>query len=790
MGRKRILIGVAFAIAGLLIVGELLSGFLRLESQRRRIERRLSEAAGLEVKVGGDFRLHLFPAPRFEAADVTVANLPGRPSPHLLAIDSVDLVFDSWRLLLGAIEIDSLTLVGVEAHVETDAQGGFRVAHDADALVDEEVSGPLDLRIRRFEAEDVGVFLLDGESGRLTTLNLSELTLAAEDFDGPITLEARGEIDGAGFDLAGSGGALRELLQPTAPYPVALAGRLLEAIIEVDGTVAAPFDLRGLDVQVRIHAQDLAAIGSILGLPTTLPPIGPIDGAASLRDRDGTLAIEDIAVTLGSRDETWAEVTGVVGDVARFRGIQLQASLRAADPDALAARFGREIPDIGPIRGSAYMADVDGTLGIESLELHGGRAGTLAIDLSGSFDDVREIDEVELEIALSASHLGVIGALFESNLPGIGPVEFTGRVRGSDEKIVFDGTLRLDETVLSGDWSGAFVPGSRPSVKARIESPHVHLDDVGIEPHPAASPVPLRDAATTEKPRWSEGPLQFEQLHAVDVDLELRADRVTGRSGLELTDVRTSFRLDDGELTIRERGAGYEAGSVEILFRVDSRTAVPSIAFLANTRGVNLTRLMSQFQEKTEHAGLLDLAVEVESHGRSFDEIRSQLAGRVEGRLRDGTLASKHARKLLLEVAHVSIPDFRPRPSSPVDCFAVALDIDEGVASVETLRLEAPKVVVTGTGEVDLAANDFDLRLTPEPRDPSLLSIAATVNVTGPIDDPAFKAMPRSLATSATRAIVRNALKPAGMLTRPLRKSKAESGPDDCPLDPFVPDFP
>ncbi|MBW2271324.1 MAG: AsmA family protein, partial [Deltaproteobacteria bacterium] len=141
MGRKRIFIVVAAAIAGLLIGGELLTSYLRLEDQRRTIERRLSEAAGLEVSIGDDLRLHLFPAPRFEVADVTVANLPGRPSPHLLAIDSVDLAFDSWRLLLGAIEIDHLTLVGVEAHVETDAQGGFAVAHDADALVDEEVSG-------------------------------------------------------------------------------------------------------------------------------------------------------------------------------------------------------------------------------------------------------------------------------------------------------------------------------------------------------------------------------------------------------------------------------------------------------------------------------------------------------------------------------------------------------------------------------------------------------------------------------------------------------------------------
>jgi len=935
LGRKRIFIGAAVAIAGLLIAGELVSGFLRLESQRGTIERKLSEAAGLAVSIGGDLRLHLFPTPRFEAADVRVANLPGRPSPHLLAIDSVDLVFDSWRLLLGAIEIDQLTLVGVEAHVETDTQGGFPVAQDADALVDEEVSGPLDLRIRRFEAEDVRLFVLDGESETLTTLHLSEISLEADDFDGPIRFEAQGEIDGAGFDLEGSGGALEELLQPTAPYPIALTGRLLEAVVEVDGAVADPFDLRGLDVafsaeipdvsglvygggkdvprigpievsgrltdpdgvlgarklaiiavgesgargeaagsiadlaalrgvalearldtedlefleplveraipddaslhvgatlsdrdgslgiegtlkaatpdgrlslevtgahddlrrmdeidvQVRAHARDLTVIGSALGMAKELPPIGPIDGAASLRKRDGALAIEDIAVTLGSLDGTWAEIQGAVGDLERLRGVQLTASLRAADPDALAARFGFEIPDVGPIDGSARVADADGTLGIESLELHGGRDGSLAIDLSGSFDDLRGIDEIELNVELAASDLGAIGSLFGTELPAIGPVQFKGRVKGSNEKIASNGTLRLDKTVLSGDFSGSFVSGSRPIVKARIESPHVRLEDIGVEPRSAAAPTPLRDAAAAAKPRWSEGPLPFEQLRAVDVDLEIRADRVTGRSGLDLTEARGSLHLDDGMLTIREHDAGYEAGSLQILLRVDSRTAVPSIAFAGNARGMNLTRFMSQFQQETKHAGLLDLAIELESRGRSLDEIRAQLAGRVEGRLRDGTLASKYGREFMLEVAHVSIPDFRPRPESPVDCFALALDIDEGVARVETLRADAPSVVVTGTGEVDLAANAFKLTLTPEPRDPNLLSIAATVRVRGPITDPSFRPVPRSFATSATRAIVRNVWKPAGMLTRPLRRSGAENGTDDCPLVPFVPDF-
>jgi len=789
MSRKRIVIGAVLAIVGLLIAGEILAGFLRLDRQRAIIERKLSEAAGLDVSIGGDLELHLFPDPRSEAKSVTVANLPNRPSPHLLAIDSVDLAFDSWKLLFGAVEIDHLELVGLEVHIETDAQDQFPVPHRVDSLLDEEVSGPVDLRIRRFDAEDARIFLLDGESGRLTTLLVSELSLAAEDSDAPIALLARGEIDGASFDLRGSAGPLPELLRPTAPYPISLAGRLLEIEIEAAGTVAAPLDLDGLDVQMRLRARDLTVVGDALALTAKLPPIGPVDAAGRLRDRDGALALEEISVQIGSHETARVEIRGSVADTAGFRGVGLHTTIHAADSRHLLAHLDREIPDIGPVHASAHVNDRDGSLGIEDVSVRGGHTGIFELDLTGSFDHVREIDEIEFEARLAASDLAVIGSLLGADLPAIGPVAFTGRVAGSDEAIHSSGVLRLDKTSFSGEWSGSFVPEDRPHLTARIDSPHVHLDDIGIEPHPdAAEPSREGGAAPARRPAGSE-PLPFDQLRAVDLDLTIRAERVSGRAGFELTDVRTSIGLSDGELTIRDSSAEYEAGSVKAFLHADASTPVPSIAFRGDVRGVDLTRLMSQFQQETGYIGHVDLGVALESRGRTLGAILSQLEGRVEVLLRDGNLASRYGSKFVKEVARVSVPNFLPRAQTAVDCFVAAFAIDEGMAHVEMLRLGAPRVVVTGAGRVDLAHDAYSLRLTPKPRDPSLFSVAVMVDVTGPLADPNFTPVPRTLATSAARAVVSNALKPAGALLRPLQRGGSAAPGDGCDWEPFAPDF-
>ena len=61
------------------------------------------------------------------------------------------------------------------------------------------------------------------------------------------------------------------------------------------------------------------------------------------------------------------------------------------------------------------------------------------------------------------------------------------------------------------------------------------------------------------------------------------------------------------------------------------------------------------------------------------------------------------------------------------------------------------------------------------------LSIAATVDVSGPLTEPVFRPLTRSLATSAVRGVLSNALRPADVLLRPLRGSR-ETTDGGCEL--------
>ncbi|MEE8556983.1 MAG: AsmA family protein, partial [Myxococcota bacterium] len=739
---RALLLVLALGILAVLAFDRL-SDSWEFPAQRRILEQTLSTALGLDVRIGS-LRLGLFPKPQYEARNVTVANLPGRPSPTLAEIGLLELEFDAWRLLQGSIEISGLDLVDAEFHVETGRDGRLELPPGLESDPGKDPSPSLDVQVESLQLENVRIFYRGTESEHVIGLRLQSAGLEVIDATGNLELAALGELDGNTFDIEGRFGSLSELLEPSRPYPVELQGRVLEAEVSVKGTLERPTDLRGIelevsayfpepasffpeeyqplisvgpltiegrlsdpdgtlslhsiraataegrlvraklegsikdlrtltgvdftgelesanlrplepmagralpeaslvasatlsdaagalgiegevrvadrkghlsielsghhgdlralddvDVRARLHAHDLNLLESVLPWRVRLPRVGPLDVSARLRGRSGKVSLEDLSLELGNRDRIWAAVRGSVGDLVALEGIELIGEFSGSDVRLVNQLVDRELPDIGPIQGSVVLSDKDGSLGAERFRIRGGRAGILELDLQGELDDIEELDEIELTAQLTARDLTILGELFGAQLPPIGSVEFRGTVRGSAERFVSSGSVRLDKTHLNGEWVAAFGEAKRPSLRGRIRSPHVHLDDLGIYPAAEAPRGPRVEAARGAARSWWAGdePLGFERLRAIDLDLDLRVDRVTGRGDLDVTAVLASVRLEDGDLRLALKESSYESGNLRVEIRIDAREPETEMEALLEADGIDLTVLMSQVEE-------------------------------------------------------------------------------------------------------------------------------------------------------------------------------------------------
>ena len=511
----------------------------------------------------------------------------------------------------------------------------------------------------------------------------------------------------------------------------------------------------------------------MLSPPQKLPPIGPVRASAKVRNRNGSVGLYDLKVQVGREEDTWAKVEGSVRDVLGMQGIELAAEFGTRDLRHLSAYLGRELPDVGPARASAILSDRDGSLGFEDLSLRASRKDIFEVELSGAIDDLRDVGEISLEARLEARDLSVLGALAGVELPPIGPVRFQGQVRGSDERLVSSGQGRLDRTEFRGEILASFAPGARPRIRARLDSPHVYLDDIGISPeqtpgkdHPVVRAVQEPGAARPQPPPG------FEELRSLDADVVLRAERITGAAGLEMLKSRTSLLIADGHLTASTQGV-IEGGEIDAELQLDARSPEPRLSLRAEAGPIDLSSLMSQFEENPEEAGLFDLSLDLRSHGSTRSQILSHLEGRASLMARESRMTSRYGRMFVRELVKVSIPDLRQSERAPVACLLVELDFEDGIGEVETLRLEGERVTITGSGWINLPKNTLDLRLVPTMRDPGLISIAVTVNATGSLTAPDFRPLRRTFVTSAVRGLVSNATRIGRVALRPVRGTRA-----------------
>jgi uncharacterized protein involved in outer membrane biogenesis len=409
---------------------------------------------------------------------------------------------------------------------------------------------------------------------------------------------------------------------------------------------------------------------------------------------------------------------------------------------------------------------------VEHLAISGGKDERLVVRLSGAIDDVLELDEISLEVALKATDLSQLGALFGLDLPAIGPAEFNGRISGSNESIRSEGSALLGKTRFSGEWSGSIADDIRPNLRAVITSEHIRLRDIGIEP--ATKTPAIVDNARAAASRWWVGDdeLPFADLRTFELDVELKADKVTGRTGFEMTDLSMHGTLEHGRLRIGPMSARSIGAAITALVVLDASLPEPEVQIDLKADGIDLGLFMSQWKTDSNFDGLVSVDLHLQSVGETADELRRSLEGSATFGVWGATFASEYGKEFLIGLGRVAMPDFNVKKAQRASCMGGAFTLEDGVAMSEVLLLESPDVTVVGSGKIDLARQEYDLRLVPRPRDPGLLSTAATVDVTGTLDSPKFRAVKTSLARTAAKAFYVNFSRFAGMFVSPILEKR------------------
>jgi uncharacterized protein involved in outer membrane biogenesis len=249
-------------------------------------------------------------------------------------------------------------------------------------------------------------------------------------------------------------------------------------------------------------------------------------------------------------------------------------------------------------------------------------------------------------------------------------------------------------------------------------------------------------------------------LEAADAALDLRIGRLVA-AGRVLADVSGRLRVESGRLDASDLSAEFARGRLTGALQARRLGRGVKLRLQADLAQAELADLATGGPA----SGRIDAQARLEGEGTSLRAVASSLSG--EARLigRDGRISGYALDLAAADILRLLAPWTERGGETKVSCLLFASTIRRGRAKVDALAVDADRVLVTGEGTIDLGRERLDLKLTPRPKEPSLLSLATPIDVRGPLRDPSVTPDEAGLARGVAGALLGNlALPGAGFL--------------------------
>lgn len=229
--------------------------------------------------------------------------------------------------------------------------------------------------------------------------------------------------------------------------------------------------------------------------------------------------------------------------------------------------------------------------------------------------------------------------------------------------------------------------------------------------------------------------LPLDILPGIDGKAEVAIGRLlAGRWIIE--EVTATATLEQGKLTLDPVKGRVAGGAVWARATVD--TAKSPAAFTLVSAGDGLD--MAQFYRALVDDGLVEgkgeATVDLEANGDTPRALLASLDGAARLVIQDGVIMNRYWELIAADLAREFVSFAKGSERSRLNCLVGRFEIQRGTAKATVLMVDTDRMLVGGAGTIRLPDQRLDLRLVPQPKDPSLISLATPILLRGTIQDP------------------------------------------------------
>lgn len=729
--------------------------------------------------IDGPVELSVFPR---LAVKVSRLGLSESGSAEVFAsVDDAALAVALWPLVRGELSIGRVDAKGVRLTLQRDAQGkrnfdDLLPVGSGAAPAAAVPAKPVRLDVSSITLADLRLRVRDAQRGLDGELLLKELRTGriADGVESPVRLVAqiglnapaiKGELTGSAKltpDLAGPG-SLR-----LADMDLGFKGDAPGASA-IDATVQGALGWNSATGAVDAKALRIALTANTAGMK--------LAGSKLSIDRFGfdpqhkTLAIADLKLRLrGSQageplelDLDWPALDVKASAIS---GSALSGKFSRGGALPVAASFKSGAP--GGSFDAVRIPGFDATLRSDTAQRKVG--GTLRANLA--------IDPQRKALAFEALDLR---ASIEDR--GLQPVSLnvTGNASAGAQAAKWSLAGRLNANRFNLDGS-ADLSAATPLVKAQARFDALDLNAF----------LPSGAGASASKP-GADTPVDLAGLRSLNGSFGLRAASLTVRQ-FRITDARIDAVLDAGMLHVNTLQARLWGGGVEGSAFADARAS--RVALKAVGSGVNINALLHDVAGKDFLEGKGRVAADIESSGRSTNEMKSRLRGTASLQLRDGAVKGINLAKSLRQARAAltqrqdHVQKANQTEKTDFSELNASLQIADGVARNKDLELKSPFLRLAGDGMADIGKGRIDYTVRATVADTmkgqdgadlaALKGLTVPVRLTGPFEAIDWQIQWSGVATALVRSQLEEKLKERLGIKPPGPSASAPSSPKDA----------
>lgn len=329
----------------------------------------------------------------------------------------------------------------------------------------------------------------------------------------------------------------------------------------------------------------------------------------------------------------------------------------------------------------------------------------------------------------------------------------------ADERInIADSRTALDAGGVAVKGQISLGEADKPRLELAITSERLEF-----RPAPPEEETLVVDAAQSDDNiparMFSDEPLEESWLNALNLDMKIVVQQLSlGAETVE--DFDTTITIDNGTFSAApltfKKGTGEFSGEVGLEPHDDE--FLLNLSFVA--RQIRLGALAAEGQDPGT-VPPLDLTVDLTGSGRTMHEIAASSSGQLSGMQQSGLVNMQNSGFLFSDIVTSVFRTINPlaesEPFAELECSIIDVKIDDGVATINELAAQLDRLMIIGSGNINLDTEELDLTIRTKTREGLGLSLGGVVNsllaVGGTISEPALNIDPAGSITTAGAAV-------------------------------------